>query len=899
MNTRALVVSALVGWSPIGAALAAPQFVQGPSARYAHSMAYDSARHLVVLFGGNSNSNWPSGALNDTWEWNGTVWRQVATTGPSPRGHTAMVYDSRRGVCVLFGGRTGASSNSNSGETWEWDGASWSERTNVGSPGARQASSMAYDSTRHVAVLFGGIQGFALGDTWEYDGVAWSQASPSTPNPANRWNHTLVFDRSIGRIMLFGGTTRTSPLDDTWTWDGANWSQNTPSARPAARDTHGMCFANGIGASLMFAGYSGSRPGRDDTWSYSAQGWTQLTPGLHPSPRHYVTHGLVYDSARDQPVLFGGWDGTRAFGDTWTFDGSEWRPKLFYATSPVNGNRYALTPPMTWQQAQNLAALEGGHLATVRSSAENSWLRQTFSPEYWIGFNDSAVEGQWLWSSGENSTYSNWASGSPNNNGNEDYAIVYLNGSWDDRNQAATYHGVVELPGGPVSEVTADIVGGPAPRALGAIQAAPLPAGGALSFGGETSNGLWAFTYEWTSSGWSKQVSVLNPMPRTGHSLILDEANQNNVLFGGANVNGTKLAETWTYQGGQWTYLTPATAPAARSGHAMAFDPSAGVGILFGGEDASSTALADMWSWDGTDWAELTPANLPPARSGHGIAFDRYRGRLVLFGGTDGTTRLDDVWEWDGTDWAQMTPSQPNGFAWGPSSRDDFVMAYDPRAERIVVIGGETDSGCVDDVWSWDGIGWTRHFPTSGTSLPSARAGSAAFVDAVSGELLVFGGGCAGTFSDEMWEFRFPVTSRSSAFGTGCAGTVGVPALDLQAGTRPVVGESMVAELTNLPTSPASIPFVLTGFSRTRWAGGALPLDLTILGMPGCALLTSSDDTTSLQNQAGRASLAFSLPNDPSLLGNFLYMQGAVFDRFANAQGLVMSGGLELRIGDR
>ena len=96
-----------------------------------------------------------------------------------------------------------------------------------------------------------------------------------------------------------------------------------------------------------------------------------------------------------------------------------------------------------------------------------------------------------------------------------------------------------------------------------------------------------------------------------------------------------------------------------------------------------------------------------------------------------------------------------------------------------------------------------------------------------------------------------------------------------------------------------AIPFVLTGFSRTRWAGGALPLDLTLLGMPGCALLTSSEDTTSLQNQAGQAALPVSIPNDPTLLGNFLYMQGAVFDRFANSQGLVMSNGLELRIGDR
>ena len=48
--------------------LAAPQFVQGPGARFAHAMAYDSQREVVVLFGGAPT---PGTALDDTWEWNG------------------------------------------------------------------------------------------------------------------------------------------------------------------------------------------------------------------------------------------------------------------------------------------------------------------------------------------------------------------------------------------------------------------------------------------------------------------------------------------------------------------------------------------------------------------------------------------------------------------------------------------------------------------------------------------------------------------------------------------------------------------------------------------------------------------------------------------------------------
>ena len=50
-------------------------------------MAYDSKRGRTVLFGGSAgNVN-----LNDTWEWDGQDWTQVADTGPPARGGHAML----------------------------------------------------------------------------------------------------------------------------------------------------------------------------------------------------------------------------------------------------------------------------------------------------------------------------------------------------------------------------------------------------------------------------------------------------------------------------------------------------------------------------------------------------------------------------------------------------------------------------------------------------------------------------------------------------------------------------------------------------------------------------------------------------------------------------------------
>src|ERR1017187_7790475 len=120
----------------------------GPSPRQHHAMAYDSARHVVVLFGGSDSSSYKG----DTWEWDGVNWALIpTTTSPSPRNEHAMAYDSNRGVVVLFGGGNDNSPEAQ-GETWEYPVAGqWGRRANSAGPGAttgpspRVRHAMAYD----------------------------------------------------------------------------------------------------------------------------------------------------------------------------------------------------------------------------------------------------------------------------------------------------------------------------------------------------------------------------------------------------------------------------------------------------------------------------------------------------------------------------------------------------------------------------------------------------------------------------------------------------------------------------------------------------------------------------------------------------------------------------------
>jgi hypothetical protein len=93
----------------------------GPAARTYAGMTFVSSKGRSLLFGGYTDGS--QSFLSDTWEWDGEEWVQVADTGPTPR-VPMLTYDSARNVVVLFGG-TGE--DGDVFDTWEWDGEAWTQ----------------------------------------------------------------------------------------------------------------------------------------------------------------------------------------------------------------------------------------------------------------------------------------------------------------------------------------------------------------------------------------------------------------------------------------------------------------------------------------------------------------------------------------------------------------------------------------------------------------------------------------------------------------------------------------------------------------------------------------------------------------------------------------------------
>src|SRR5216683_1353652 len=188
-----------------------------PPARIWPAMAYDSFHRVTVLFGGSAQGV----DLGDTWVFDGTTWTHLTpANSPSPRFGHAMAFDSVRNRVVLFGGR---SNGVRMADTWEWDGSNWTQISTSSAPSARFWHSMAFDSGLGRTRLFGGdhVAPFSLGpvnDTWEWDGANWTQDVPSLA-PSPRAGQSMAYDSGRARTIVFGGTDEGFPgvfYNDTW-----------------------------------------------------------------------------------------------------------------------------------------------------------------------------------------------------------------------------------------------------------------------------------------------------------------------------------------------------------------------------------------------------------------------------------------------------------------------------------------------------------------------------------------------------------------------------------------------------------------------------------------------------------------------------------------------------------
>jgi hypothetical protein len=392
-----------------------------------HGCAMTSVGSNLVLFGGKSGPR-----LNDTWTWNGDLWKQ-AQPAMSPSGRAGTTMSPLGAKAILFGGIDADAKSLD--DTWSWDGAQWTQLAPTHSPSPRGFPLTA--SFGDKIVMYGGAatEGTDLYDTWVFDGTDWTQVDSA--------DFPTISAENLGVAIATTGATATLvsiQTGETWTFDGSAWTDlsataNTPTVSSnndglealglaagqlTLQTTFGtfafkssvwtpiapvdsppwrmdQCSASLAGTLALFGGDSQGGD-LDDFWTYSAGNWTQPFSHSSPTPRADPSVAILDDKL----VLFGGVDamGSYSLTDTWEFDGKVWTP-ITTTNAPDTSSSNAFA------NAGNVAVLFDGTNTWIWDGSDWSPAPGSTGPSLFGAFTsykgtglylDPMNDAQWTWS---------------------------------------------------------------------------------------------------------------------------------------------------------------------------------------------------------------------------------------------------------------------------------------------------------------------------------------------------------------------------------------------------------------------------------------------------------------------------------------------------------------------
>lgn len=531
--------------------------------------------------------------------------------------------------------------------------------------------------------------------------------------PAARFHSSMVWDDALHRAVLFGGSTNIDAggtklaydFGDTWEWTGSRWVPVYPAHSPSARNTHAMVYDSARQRVVLFGGRVGTNTALNDTWAFDGTDWTELHPAASPSPRSLP--GAAYDSARDRIVLFGGTsisvasDGTTAtFGilkDTWEFDGTTWTQVL--TDGPEVGKPTLVYDPIRKQTIMLGIDKAEKTLMYAWDPAALKWTPLTPST-----LPACANEGVMTFRASTGT-------------------VLYTGGICSN---STGIEDTYEWNGENWTQVTLAV---PAGRYLGESIAYDPDRQVVFIFGGAASNGgLNPGTYVYTDATWSSVGDSVYPAPRSLFSFVTDPKRNVIYLFGGQN-GVIHFSDFWSYQNGQFRPIIEDPAPT---------NCTTPLGVYDTDREKLVIVCATGATWErGDAWTQYDQTKTqPPTRAFSSIAYDQALKKTVLFGGFNGDY-LNQTWLYDGTTWTQVKKNLP-------PSRVLASMWFDPTLKKTVIYGGLGRASSNDrvtrfsDMWTFDGNGWTELKPNGGT--PGQRYGAQVVVDPNTNHVLLFGG---------------------------------------------------------------------------------------------------------------------------------------------------------------
>ena len=609
-------------------------------------------------------------------------WKELKIEGETPPGRsnmtTAMTYDSKRKISVLFGGHW-----VHMNDLWTLDLAAtrWTclQKNDPNGPEVKAGTRPGGTMERHFDYDEGNdlywsqhwwafdpnagswrkgpasIEGFSpAGGTW-VDRPGWAyypegrgflfwkptgeksknncafldlaggkktEALPDGDVPCRYVDGGLAYDRKNKVFVLFGGSDGKKCMDDTWTFGPVTkeWRQARPAVSPPARWYHKLVWHDKLGALVMARG-AGEGKGNwlNDLWVYetAADRWTEVKPATAPPPGHSAT---CYDASQDAVVLF------NDKGQTWTC-----KIERVAGTPPPPPTPAEVSP---WQGAWKRM---GGKLSYHNHCAAAFDTKRGL---YGVVFADFQV---WAYSLAadkwEQLSEPVKGDGETFPMGINDLALVY----------DPARDGLLAVGG----RAAGTLLFAPESRKWSVLDksGAQVPA---LACGGEQilrlSSGANTHLFffhrlDRAKSGWEELKCRLPPARvYPGDAMVYDPPRKRFLLFSGSK----ELNDTWAYDPAKnaWTELKPLASPLARQLLSTCYDSENDLVVMHGG--AYQNKLQDTWVFDAArnSWFEVTPAEKPSVGTGN-IEYDPANKCCIAWNASGtgyGDPRAGEVW---------------------------------------------------------------------------------------------------------------------------------------------------------------------------------------------------------------------------------------------------------------
>jgi len=247
---------------------------------------------------------------------------------------------------------------------------------------------------------------------------------------------------------------------------------------------------------------------------------------------------------------------------------------------------------------------------------------------------------------------------------------------------------------------------------------------------------LWALTLSGTPT-WSQIVSTGTTQPMLNHAGAWDTTRHRLLVAGGYIISGTYEMPVWSFDpaGSEWRRLNLGVPPHDDCMNVAVLDPVRDRMIVAGNKDSNL--------FPPKPWVSALQFNDPPPGwigfdadfyNSAGMTYDPVGDRWIAFGGSvAGGVLIQEMLE--------ILPSGTSAVLVGtggpPPDRKNPGMVYDPVRQRVLVLGGQGNSGYPNDAWELvlsDPPAWTEILATG---TPAAPALGAAIYDAVNDRVLM------------------------------------------------------------------------------------------------------------------------------------------------------------------